>query len=185
VDNRIRITAQLVDAHTDAHVWAEKFDGGVEDLFAIQERIARVVVSALQLHLSADEDRRLGERGIENIHAYECYLRARQQGWRWRKDAIDQAIQLLRNGLAIVGDNARLYAALGVAHLQYRDAGIDFGEGPIVEAEACASRVRARARIRRQDCSCEDGFTTSRASGRRSRPASALDLSRTTPTRCR
>lgn len=140
-DNRIRITAQLVDAHTDTHVWAEKFDGGVEDLFAIQERIARVVVGALQLQLTADEDRRLGERGIDDVHAYECYLRARQQGWRWRKDAIDQAIQLLRNGLAIVGDNARLYAALGVAYLQYREAGIDFGEGPIADAEACASKV--------------------------------------------
>ena len=140
-DNRIRITTQLVDAHTDTHVWAEKFDGGVEDLFAIQERIARVVVGALQLQLTADEDRRLGERGIDNVHAYECYLRARQQGWRWRKDAIDQAVQLLRNGLAIVGDNARLYAALGVAYLQYREAGIDFGEGPIADAEACASKV--------------------------------------------
>jgi len=140
-DNRIRITTQLIDAHTDGHVWAEKFDGVVEDLFAIQERIARVVVRALQLQLTTDEDRRLGERGIENVHAYECYLRARQQGWRWRKDAIDQAVQLLRNGLAIVGDNARLYAALGVAHLQYRDAGIDLSEGPIIEAEACVRKV--------------------------------------------
>ncbi len=140
-DNRIRITTQLVDAQADTHVWAEKFDGGVEDLFAIQEHIARVVVGALQLQLTTDEDRRLRERGIDDVHAYECYLRARQQGWRWRKDAIDQAVQLLRNGLAIVGDNARLYAALGVAYLQYHDAGIDFGESPIAEAEACASKV--------------------------------------------
>ena len=110
-------------------------------VFAIQERIARVIVNALQLQLSTDEDRRLAERRIDNIHAYECYLRARQQGWRWRKDAIDQAIQLLRNGLDIVGDNARLYAALGVAYLQYREAGIDFGEQPIVEAESCARKV--------------------------------------------
>ena len=62
-------------------------------------------------------------------------------GWRWRKDAIDQAIQLLRNGLALVRDSARLHAALGVAYLQYREAGIDFGEGPLLEAEACARRV--------------------------------------------
>ncbi len=140
-DDRIRITTQLVDAHTDTHVWAEKFDGGVEDLFAIQERIARVVVDALKLQLTTDEDRRLRERGIDNVHAYDCYLRARQQGWRWRKDAIDQAIQLLRNGLAIVGDNARLYAALGVAYLQYREAGIDFSESPIAQADACATKI--------------------------------------------
>ena len=84
---------------------------------------------------------RLTEHPIGNVHAYECYLRARQQGWRWRKDAIDQAIQLLRNGLAVVGDSPRLHAALGVAYLQYREAGINFGEEPLLEAEACARRV--------------------------------------------
>lgn len=140
-DNRLRVTAQLIDADTDDHLWAEKYDGGVEDVFGIQERIARVIVAELELRLTVDEDRRLAERTIDNIHAYECYLRARQQGWRWRKDAIDQAIQLLRNGLTLLGDNARLYAALGVAYLQYREAGIDFGERPLIEAEACARKV--------------------------------------------
>jgi non-specific serine/threonine protein kinase len=66
---------------------------------------------------------------------------ARQQRWRWRKDAIDQAIQLLRNGLALVGDNARLLAALGVAYLQYREAGIDFGETPLAAADRCMRKV--------------------------------------------
>jgi TolB-like protein len=140
-DNRLRVTAQLVDAQADAHLWAEKFDGTMEDVFAIQERIARVIASALEVRLSTDEDRRLSRRGIGDVHAYECYLRARQQGWRWREDAIDQAIQLLRNGLDIVGDNARLYAALGVAYLQYREAGIDFSDRPLVEAESCARKV--------------------------------------------
>jgi non-specific serine/threonine protein kinase len=140
-DNRLRVTAQLIDADTDDHVWAEKYDGGVEDVFAIQERIARAIVGELELRLTADEDRRLAERAIDNLHAYECYLRARQQGWRWRKDAIDQAIQLLRNGLMVLGDNARLHGALGVAYLQYREAGIDFSERPLIEAEACARTV--------------------------------------------
>jgi len=140
-DRRLRITAQLIDAHADRHVWAETFDSPVEEVFAIQERIARVIVKALELHLTTDEDRRLAERSIGDVHAYDCYLRARQQGWRWRKDAIDQAIQLLRNGLEIVGDNARLYAALGVAQLQYREAGIDFSEHPIIEAETCVRKV--------------------------------------------
>jgi TolB-like protein/predicted Zn-dependent protease len=140
-DNKLRVTAQLIDAHADAHLWAETFDGNLDDIFAIQERIARVIVDALELRLTTEEDRRLRVRSIDNIHAYECYLRARQQGWRWRKDAIDQAIQLLRNGLAIVGDNARLYAALGIAYLQYREAGIDFGESPLLEAEGCVRKV--------------------------------------------
>lgn len=141
--SRLRITAQLIDATTDGHLWADSYEGTVEDVFAIQERLARVIVEALELQLTADEDRRLAERPIANLHAYECYLRARQEGWRWRRDAIDHAIQLLRNGLALVGENARLYAALGFAHLQYREAGIDFGEGPLREAEVCAGKIFA------------------------------------------
>lgn len=141
--NRLRITAQLIDASTDDHLWADKYDGTVEDVFAIQERLARMIVDALELRLTVDEDRRLAERPIGNVHAYECYLRARQEGWRWRKDSIDHAIQLLHNGLAIVGDNAGLYAALGLAYLQYRAAGIDSGEHPLHEAEICAGKVFA------------------------------------------
>lgn len=143
--SRLRITAQLIDASTDHHLWADKYDGGVEDVFAIQERLARVIVGALELRLTADEDRRLAERPIGNLHAYECYLRARQEGWRWRRDSIDHAIQLLHNGLAIVGENAGLYAALGLAYLQYREAGIDFGDGPLHEAEVCARKAFALA----------------------------------------
>jgi TolB-like protein/cytochrome c-type biogenesis protein CcmH/NrfG len=140
---RLRITAQLIDAAADDHLWADKFDGAVEDVFAFQERLARTIVDALELRLSTDEERRLAERPIANLHAYECYMRARQEGWRWRKDAIDHAIQLLHNGLKIVGDNAGLYAALGLAHLQYREAGIDVSDGPIEQAEACAQKVFA------------------------------------------
>jgi TolB-like protein/cytochrome c-type biogenesis protein CcmH/NrfG len=141
--DRLRVTAQLIEAATDNHLWADKYEGSVEDVFAIQERLARVIVAALELRLTADEDRRLADRPIVNVHAYECYLRARQEAYRWRKDAIDHAIQLLHNGLAVVGDNARLYAALGHAYLQYREAGIDFSDGPLDRAEACARKAFA------------------------------------------
>ena len=142
-EGQLRITAQLIDATADDHVWSERYDGTIEDVFAMQARLARVIVDALKLRLTPDEDRRLAERPISNLHAYECYLRARQEGWRWRKDAIDHAIQLLHNGLAIVGENAGLYAALGLAHLQYREAGIDFSDGPLDEAEMSARKVFA------------------------------------------
>jgi TolB-like protein len=140
---QLRISAQLIDASRDDHLWAENYDGTVEDVFAIQERLAGVIVGALELRLTDDEQRHLAERSIRDLHAYECYLRARHEAWRWRRDAIDHAVQLLHNGLSIVGDNARLYAALGHAHLQYREAGIDFSERPLNEAEACAHRVLA------------------------------------------
>lgn len=89
--DRLRITAELIDAARDDHIWADKFDGSVEDVFAIQERLARVIVEALELRLTADEDRRLADRPIADVHAYQCYLRARHEAWRWRGDAIDHA----------------------------------------------------------------------------------------------
>lgn len=141
--DRLRVTARLIDAAADRQLWANSDDGAVADVFAIQERLARVIVDALPVRLTGEEDRWLAARPIGNLHAYECYVRARQEAWRWRRDAIDHAIQLLRNGIALVGDNARLYAALGHAWLQYREAGIDATDTPIAEAEACASKVFA------------------------------------------
>jgi TolB-like protein/thioredoxin-like negative regulator of GroEL len=141
--DRLRITAQLIDAGTDSHLWTGKFDGSAEDVFSMQERLARTIVDALAVRLSVDEQRRLSDRPIADLQAYECYVRAREEGWRWRKDAIDRAVRLLRNGLEIVGPNAHLSAALGLAYLQYREAGIDVGDGPIEEAERCARDVFA------------------------------------------
>jgi tetratricopeptide (TPR) repeat protein len=140
---RLRITAQLIDAATDDHLWADKYDGTVEDVFAFQEQLARVIVAALRLRLSPDEDRRLAERPVSNLQAYECYLRARHEGWRWRKDAIDHAIQLLHRALELEGDNAALFAALGLMHLQLREAGLDFSDRPLARADACAQKVFA------------------------------------------
>ena len=141
--SRLRVTSRLIDATSDVHLWADTYDGTTEDVFAIQERLARLIVEALELRLSAEEDRRLAERPIADLRAYECYLRARHEGLRWQREAIDHAIQLLRNGLAIIGDNPLLESALGLAYLQYREAGIDFGETPLREAETCARKVLA------------------------------------------
>jgi non-specific serine/threonine protein kinase len=141
--NRLRLSARLIDAPQDVHRWTGTYEGTIEDVFSIQEQMARKIVQALELRLTANEDQRLSERAINDVAAYECYLRARHDMWRWRRDAIDRAVQLLRQALATSGENARLYAALGLAHLQYREAGIDLSEIPLGEAETCASKLFA------------------------------------------
>jgi TolB-like protein len=141
--SRLRVSAQLIDPSRDIHLWAGTYDGMIDDVFSIQEQVARKIVDGLALRLTATEERQLSERAINNVPAYECYLRARHDMWRWRRGAIDRAVQLLRQALALIGDNARLYAALGLAHLQYREAGIDLGEHPLREADACASKLLA------------------------------------------
>jgi non-specific serine/threonine protein kinase len=141
--NRLRLSAQLIDAPQDVHRWTGTYDGTIEDVFSVQEQMARKIVQALGLRLTAHEDQQLSERAINNVAAYECYLRARHDMWRWRRDSIDRAVQLLRQALAITGGNTRLYAALGLAHLQYREAGIDLSEIPLGEADTCASKLFA------------------------------------------
>jgi len=139
----LRITAQLVDATTDAQLWAEKYSGTLEDVFAIQERLSRTIVEALKLRLSPEEDRSIGERPIGDLRAYECYLRARVEMWRWSEDALDRARRLLHDGLAIVGENAVLRAAMGSVLCLYVEAGIRRDESCLDEAEECAIKVFA------------------------------------------
>lgn len=139
--SRVRVSVRLIDPASDDRVWAEKYIGDLEDIFAIQERIARKIVEALRLQLTAEEDQRLSNRPVDNVVAWQCVLQARQEALRWRRDSIDHAIQLLLNGVSIVGDHADLYAALGRTYLQYREAGVDLGDRPLEQAEFYAKKV--------------------------------------------
>ena len=72
----VRITAQLIDTSRDAHVWAGKFSGTLDDVFDIQENVSREIVDALKVKLTPEEDRRMAARPVDNVAAYDSYLRA-------------------------------------------------------------------------------------------------------------
>jgi TolB-like protein len=72
--NNLWITAQLIDADNDIHLWAEKYRGTMDDVFDIQEKVSRSIADALKLKLSPEEYKRIAERPIADIKAYECYL---------------------------------------------------------------------------------------------------------------
>jgi len=114
--NSLRITAQLIDAATDVHVWAEKYSGTLEDVFGFQERLSRAIVDALRVKLTPQEAVRLAERPISSITAYECYLKARYEIWRMVPESYEQALRLAREGLAIVGENELLHWTIGHAY---------------------------------------------------------------------
>ena len=78
---RLRITAQLIDATTDHHLWAERYDRDLEDVFAVQEEVARNVASALAVALKPEERERLSRPPTENVEAYDIYLRNRARPW--------------------------------------------------------------------------------------------------------
>jgi len=117
--NNLRITAQLIDAGSDSPVWGEKYNGTLEDVFDIQEKVSRSIVAALKLKLTPEEDQQIAERPIANVHAYECYLKARQEVFKGTNESMEHAFKLLQNGLDLVGPNEMLYAMLGYAHFFY------------------------------------------------------------------
>src|SRR5271157_71405 len=79
--NRVRVTAQLIDSTDGGHVWANRFDRDLTDIFAVQDELTREIVTALKLKLTAGEQDRLAPRRGINVEAYEFYLRGREQAW--------------------------------------------------------------------------------------------------------
>jgi non-specific serine/threonine protein kinase len=122
--DNLRITAQLIDATNDAHLWAEKYSGTLDDVFDIQERVSRSIVTALELTLTTDTARKIAERAIDNVAAYEYYLKAYHEIWKFTEDALTRALDYLEKGLAIIGPNAFLYSANAFAYLQSAGIGI-------------------------------------------------------------
>jgi len=141
--NNLRITAQLIDASTDAHLWAEKYGGTLDDVFDIQEKVSRSIVDALKLKLTPDEAGRLVERPIPSALAYEFYLKARGEILKWTEPGLENALRYLRNGLEIVGENALLYAGMAYVHFQYVNLGLKEKESGRKQAEDCVEKAFA------------------------------------------
>src|SRR5262245_7617215 len=142
----IRITAALVDSRTDAQIWADKFNGTLEAVFEIQEHLSREIVEALRLRLTPVEDRRLAQRPLGDVRAYEYYLLARQEIWSFNTKSLDHAPHLVQRAQDIVGDNELLFVAEGLIYLQNVNVGIvpvsQYDEY-LRKAEACAAKAFA------------------------------------------
>ncbi len=139
--NSLRITAQLIDSINDAHLWAEKYSGTLDDVFDIQEKVARSIVGALKVKITPDENRRISIRSIENVRAYECYLRAMGELQRCTEESTERALRDLQMGLNIIGDNVLLFAGLGLVYCGFYEIGIRINEETLAKAEEYAFKV--------------------------------------------
>src|SRR5688572_4686200 len=91
--DKVRITAQLIDAKTDKHIWAETYDRNASEVFAIQSEVAQQIANKLNVKLTTEEGKRIIEKATDNVEAYEDYLRAKKLPWSQRIEPLLNAIK--------------------------------------------------------------------------------------------
>jgi adenylate cyclase len=113
---QVRINAQLIDASSGHHLWAERYDGDMSDIFALQDNITRKIISALALKLTANEEKAVTNRGTDNLQAYDSFLKG-WQGYRMMtKEGFAEAKIHLGKAVELDPEFARAYAALAVLY---------------------------------------------------------------------
>jgi adenylate cyclase len=113
--NRIRITAQLINARSGYHVWADRFDGLIEDIFDLQNDVAQKITEALKVSLTDSERKSLAKKPTDDLRAYDFYMRGRNYLSRRGKKNTEAAIRMFETALEIDRDFAGVYAGLGEA----------------------------------------------------------------------
>ena len=139
--SRVRITAQLIDGAKGDHVWADRFDRDLTDIFAIQDEISKAIVDALRLKLLPKEKSAIEHRGTTSVEAYNLYLMARQQWTSGNFGQVrrDEAIaRLCRQATLLDPNYADAWALMGLAQLELR-----FWHGKDEDALASAERALA------------------------------------------
>jgi len=112
--NRVRITAQLIDAASGGHLWAERYDRDLDDIFAVQDEVTRAIVDALKVRLTPDESARVGRRGTADVDAYDLYVRGRQQLQRYTAESVAEARQLFEQAIALDPNFGAAYAGVAI-----------------------------------------------------------------------
>ncbi len=116
--NRVRITAQLIDGATGGHVWAERYDRDLTDIFAVQDEVTREIVSALAVKLTRDEKQRIASKGTDSLEAYDYFLRGREQALLQTKDANAQGRGMLERAIELDPRFVQAISFLAFAHTE-------------------------------------------------------------------
>jgi TolB-like protein/class 3 adenylate cyclase/Flp pilus assembly protein TadD len=126
---QVRINAQLVDATTGHHLWAERLDGQLGDIFALQDRFTRKIVAALAVKLSTGEQEQLANKGTANVEAYEAMLQGWEHQRRNTRDDLVKAVEYYKRAIELDPDFSRAHAFLASAyhHVVSRRWEVDLG----------------------------------------------------------
>ena len=142
--NRVRITAQLIDCSTGGHLWAERFDRELTDIFAVQDEVTQEIVSAMAVNLTGDEQERLKATGTNNPEAYDYFLRSREQFRLYSKEGTAQAQALLKRAIDLAPGYAPAYAYLAhTHHMNYVNQWNEPADRPLEHAHELAQKAVA------------------------------------------
>ena len=119
----MRITGQLIDTATSAHIWADRFDGALDDIFELQDQVASNVAGAIEPKLRQSEIERASRKPTANLTAYDLYLRALAQSYRFAEEGLAEAVVLARQALAIDPSYAPAAALVGWCRMVQRVQG--------------------------------------------------------------
>jgi len=139
--NRIRISAQLIDAIFDDHVWAERFDRDLDDIFAVQDEVIKKIVAALALELTTTEKNQLDHKDTNNQEAHDCYLQALKQFYLYTKKSALRSRAWLANAIELDPDYAKAYALKARVHIYEYIVGLADSDHSLKPALELASKA--------------------------------------------
>ena len=121
--DKVRITGQLIDTSTGGHLWADRFDGGLADIFDLQDQVTASVVGAIAPKLEQAEIERAKRKPTENLDAYDYYLRGLAGVHRWTREANDEALKMLYRAIELDPDFASAYGMAARCYASRKAAG--------------------------------------------------------------
>ena len=143
--NRVRITAQLIDARSDKHLWGNNFDRDLKDIFAIQSELATAIARALKVSLNPNDEARLARKPTENLAAYELLLRQKELKIRainnLQTDFLEERIALLQRAVELDPKFALAWASLGAEHARASFQFLDRSAARLSLAEKAIERA--------------------------------------------
>ena len=140
--NRLRINAQLIDTHTDFPIWSERYDREMQDVFELQDEIARKIAEALRVTLSPQEQEALAAKPTANLQAYDLFLRGKSYARRRTRQDFEFALQMFEHAVTLDPAFALAYAGMAIACAQIH---YNHGRDPVWMERAVAAAEKAKA----------------------------------------
>jgi len=173
--NQVRIAGQLIDTTTGAHIWADRFDGALDDIFELQDQVASSVAGAIEPKLRQSEIERAGRKPTANLTAYDLYLRASAQSYRFTEEGFAEAIVLARQALAIDPSYAPAAAMVGRCRAQQRIQGWGALSDEDITEGCCLARQALEAERDDAETIWQAGWALFILAGEAAMAAAALD----------